>query len=131
MGITSGWSGPCPLRVPVRSAAVFGVAKYEDTELDTVHICAYTEFMNYEWDPAKAAGNLRKHRVDFADAVTALEDPLAVTVQDDRHGEQRFVTLGQDAEGHLLVVAYAWQEQTIRIISARRATRHERMEYEG
>jgi hypothetical protein len=60
--------------------------------------------MNYEWDPTKAALNLRKHRVDFADAVTVFADPLAITMRDDRHAEDRFVTVGTDAQGQLLVV---------------------------
>ncbi len=87
--------------------------------------------MIYEWDPAKAASNHRKHQVDFADAVTAFGDPLAISVPDDRHVEQRFVTIGQDAQGRLLVVAYTWRGPTIRIISARRATSLERRDYEG
>ena len=87
--------------------------------------------MNYEWDPTKAASNHLKHQVDFADAVTALGDPLAITLPDDRHEEQRFVTIGQDAQGRLFVVAYTWRGLTIRIISARRATHLERRDYEG
>ncbi len=87
--------------------------------------------MDYEWDPAKATGNHRKHRVDFADAVTVFGDPLALTVSDDRHGEDRYVTIGQDAQGQLLVVAYARRGHTTRIISARQASRGERRQYEG
>ena len=87
--------------------------------------------MDYEWDPAKAADNHRKHRVDFADAVTVFSDPLAITVPDDRHGEDRFVTIGLEAQGQLLVVVYTWRGRTIRIISARRAGRGERRQYEA
>jgi uncharacterized protein len=87
--------------------------------------------MDYEWDLAKAADNHRKHRVDFADAVTVFGDPLAITVPDDRHGEDRFVTIGLEAQGQLLVVVYTWRGQTIRIISARRAGRGERQQYEA
>ena len=87
--------------------------------------------MDYEWDPAKAAGNHRKHRVDFADAVTVFADPLAITIPDDRHGEYRFVTIGLDAQGQLLVVVYTWRGETIRSISARRASRSARRQYEA
>jgi uncharacterized DUF497 family protein len=55
--------------------------------------------MGYEWDHKKAASNLRKHGVDFADAVTALEDELALTIDDDYPNEQRFITTGSDATG--------------------------------
>ncbi len=88
--------------------------------------------MDYEWDPEKAASNLHKHDVSFADAVSVLSDPAALTMADDFADEERFVTLGMDAFGRLLVVVYTWRgEQRIRIISARKATRHERVQYEG
>jgi len=87
--------------------------------------------VDYEWDPQKAAANLRKHGVDFADAVGAFEDPLALTVPDDRHEEARFVTVGTDFLGRLLVVAYTWRDQKLRIISAREALPSERRQYEG
>ena len=86
--------------------------------------------MKYEWDPAKAKANLRKHGVEFADAVTVFADPLAATRADDDPDEERFVTLGLDAGGQLLVVVYTWRGSDIRIISAREATRRERREYE-
>lgn len=85
--------------------------------------------MSYEWDPKKAARNLRKHGVDFADAVTALEDELALTIDDDYPHEQRFVAIGTNALGRVLVVAYSFRGETIRIISAREATPHERRQY--
>ena len=87
--------------------------------------------MGYEWDPQKAAVNLRKHKVDFADAVGVFEDPLAITVSDDRHEETRFVTMGTDFLGCLLVVAYTWRDQNIRLISAREALPNERRQYQG
>jgi hypothetical protein len=88
--------------------------------------------MDYEWDPDKAAINLQKHSISFADAVAVFSDPFGLTAADDFADEERFVTLGTDAFGRLLVVVYAWRgEQRIRIISARKATRHERMQYEG
>jgi uncharacterized protein len=87
--------------------------------------------MVVEWDPGKAAENLRKHGVDFADAVTVLNDESALTINDDEEGEDRFVTLGTDALGRLLVVVYTWRGDEVRVISARRATRAERREYEA
>ena len=88
--------------------------------------------MDYEWDPSKAATNLQKHGVSFADAVSVFSDEFALTAADDFAEEERFVTLGTDAFGRLLVVIYTWRaEQIIRIISARKATRQERTQYEG
>jgi hypothetical protein len=88
--------------------------------------------MQYEWDPAKARTNAKKHGVRFADAVTALEDDRAVTVEDpDSEGERRFVSLGTDANGQLLVTVFALRADTIRIISARKASKRERQRYEG
>lgn len=88
--------------------------------------------MEYEWDPDKAATNLHKHDISFADAVAVFGDELALMVADEFADEERFVILGTDAFGRLLVVVYTWRgENRIRIISARKATRHERKEYEG
>ena len=88
--------------------------------------------MEYEWDEQKAASNVVKHGIDFADAATALEDDAAVTIADEFADEARLITIGMDALGRLLVVVYTWRdEKTIRLISARRATRQERKQYEG
>ena len=84
-----------------------------------------------QWDSDKAAANLKKHGIDFSDAATVLGDDLALTVPDDDPDEQRFVTLGMDALGRVLVVAYTWRENERRLISARKATRSERRQYEG
>jgi uncharacterized DUF497 family protein len=84
-----------------------------------------------QWDVEKAAANLKKHGVDFADAETALHDEMALTRPDDDPDEERFVTLGTDALGRLLVVVYEWRNDDWRLISARRATRAERRHYEG
>jgi hypothetical protein len=87
--------------------------------------------MDYEWDPAKAAANLRKHKVDFADAVLAHEDPLARTVHDpDASGEERYVSLGSDPTGRLLVTVFTRRKKRIRIISSRPASPAERRYYE-
>jgi uncharacterized DUF497 family protein len=88
--------------------------------------------MEYEWDDQKAASNLIKHGVDFADAATALEDEAAITVADELADEERFITIGMDVLGRLVVVVYTWRgEETIRLISARKATPQERRQYQG
>jgi uncharacterized DUF497 family protein len=83
-----------------------------------------------EWDRRKAASNLKKHGIDFADAATVLSDDLAITVLDEGSEEERYVTLGMDALGCLLVVVYTLREDHIRLISTRKATCHERQQYE-
>jgi uncharacterized protein len=85
--------------------------------------------VSFEWDPQKAARNLSKHSADFADAVTALEDELALTLDDKYPYEQRFITIGTDALGRVLVVVYTFRGEVIRIISAREATPRERRQY--
>ena len=84
-----------------------------------------------EWDPAKAAENLEKHGIDFADAATVLSDEMALTIRDDHPTEERQVTLGMDALGRVLTVVYTWREDRVRLISARRASRSEKRRYEG
>jgi len=88
--------------------------------------------LTFEWDDEKRLANLRKHGVEFADAATAFDDDQAITVRDeDSEGEERFVTLANDALGRLLVIVFTWREERIRLISARKATRRERKHYEG
>jgi hypothetical protein len=88
--------------------------------------------MKIEWDPKKAKLNLRKHRVSFEEATTALSDPMAATGADPDHSitEERYVTFGVSERGRLLVVAHTDEEETIRIISARIASEGERELYE-
>jgi uncharacterized DUF497 family protein len=88
--------------------------------------------VRFRYDPAKAAANLRKHKVSFADAEGVFGDPLAVTVEDpDAGGERRFVTIGLGSAGELLVVVYSERDDGFRLITARRATRRERKQYEN
>jgi uncharacterized protein len=82
-----------------------------------------------EWDPRKAAANLKKHGVDFADAATALHDEQAVTIREDAEGEERYVTVGMDALGNVLVVVYTRRGDRPRLISARKAESKEREQY--
>lgn len=87
--------------------------------------------MAYHWDTAKAKRNLQKHGIDFADAVGVLEDDRALTIEDSSsEGEQRWVSIGMDWLGRVLVVVYTWRGDTIRLISARPATPRERQQYE-
>ncbi len=84
----------------------------------------------FEWDAHKARLNLRDHGIDFADAISALEDPRALTIADDRdENEDRLVTIGLDLLNRLLVVVYTWRGERIRLISARKATPRERRSY--
>ncbi|HBC88062.1 MAG TPA: hypothetical protein DCZ94_14020 [Lentisphaeria bacterium] len=87
--------------------------------------------MSYEWDKTKAQVNLKKHKVALADAVSALEDPGALTVDDVENGEERFVTVGMDCFGRILVVVYTWRGDSIRMISARKAAKTEIKDYQG
>ena len=88
--------------------------------------------MQFEWDPAKAAANLKRHRVGFHEAAAVLDDALSTTFPDEAHSEDeaRFVTIGVSRRGSVLVVAHTERNNTVRIISARRATRRERDFYE-
>jgi len=88
--------------------------------------------VRFEWDPLKAAANLRTHRVSFAEAVTVLEDDFALTREDpEAMQESRFVTLGLSNLGNLLVVVYTYREpDIIRVISAWKANKHQRVHYE-
>ena len=88
--------------------------------------------MMVRFDPNKAAANMDKHGVSFAEAETVLYDPLAMTCEDDEAvGEARFVTLGLGGLGRLLVIVWTQREDHIRLISARQATRSERKTYES
>ena len=88
--------------------------------------------MTFTWDPRKDESNQRKHRVGFREAASVLEDPLSTTYPDPTHSraEQRYVTIGRSRLGKTLVVAHTERGNTIRIISARAATRRERRFYE-
>ena len=88
--------------------------------------CTYHWRMSFEWDRNKATINLDKHDVDFADAATVFDDSNAVTIDDPDHNEERVITIGMDSYGRILVVVYTWRGDVIRIISARKATKHEK-----
>ena len=88
--------------------------------------------MEFEWDSQKAARNLQKHGVSFAEAATVFDDPLSVTVTDPDHStaEDRLIIVGQSYERRLLIVSFAERENRFRIISARELTRAESKAYE-
>lgn len=86
--------------------------------------------MKYQWDKNKAASNLQKHGIEFADAVSVFSDELAITIPDNRFDEERFVTIGTDVFGRILVIVFTWRSEDIRLISARLAERRERKQYE-
>jgi uncharacterized protein len=88
--------------------------------------------LDFEWDRQKAAANLAKHKLSFEDAAAVFGDPLGRIVADPRHSteEERFVLPGVSQGMGLLAVMYTERDEAIRIISARRATRRERRDYE-
>lgn len=92
----------------------------------------YNATVVFIWDPKKAAVNLKKHGVDFREAVTVLDDTLSTTFPDIDHSdfEPRCLTIGVSSRNRILVVSHTEENELIRIITARRATRHERKFYE-
>lgn len=88
--------------------------------------------LQFEWDSKKARANERKHGITFEEASTIFDDPLSITIHDPAHsiGEDRFITVGTSVTGRLIVVVHTEHGDTIRIISARNATRNEKRQYE-
>ena len=87
--------------------------------------------MAITWDPQKAEANFRKHRIRFSDAETVLFDPMTLTIEDQIiNQEQRFLSVGSDALGRILVIVYTYHGDTIQLISARKATSKERKYYD-
>jgi uncharacterized DUF497 family protein len=89
--------------------------------------------MLFEWDPSKARINFRKHGVTFDEAVTVFYDPLSATFNDPDHSidERRCVTIGFSRQNRLLVICHADRGASVRVISARLATAHERKRHES
>lgn len=85
----------------------------------------------FEWSPSRARANLRKHGIDLADVTVVFDDDRALTIRDELTavGEQRYLTLGRDARGRVVVVAFTWRDSRIRLLSARKATPGERRQY--
>jgi uncharacterized DUF497 family protein len=91
-----------------------------------------SDTLRFEWDPRKAEISRAKHEVSFEEAVSVFGDPLGRITDDPRHSEteERYVLLGQSARRRLLAVMFTERGQAIRLVSARKATRRERREYE-
>ena len=124
---TSTGTGPKPI---FRSSYVNIAVLFRGRSHSTVYTRT-PSMSGYEWDLDKARSNHRKHGVLFTSATAVLEDELAITIRDEESpDEERWVTVGQDDLGRILVVVYAWRQTNIRIISARRATPGERRRYE-
>jgi len=87
----------------------------------------------FEWDERKAKQNIRKHGVSFEEAATVFGDQFSITIYDPLHSEDedRFVILGMSSKNQLLVVVHTERGDKIRIISARKATKKERKQYES
>jgi uncharacterized DUF497 family protein len=98
--------------------------------LACMHASAYTNRVPYQWDPAKARANRVKHGISFADAVGVFEDSRAITIDDPHPDEDRYITIGLDFLGRVVVVCWTWRDGEVRLISARRASRSELREYQ-
>ncbi len=97
-----------------------------------MHKCAYHSRVRVTYDPRKAEINRARHGVTFDEAATALLDENALAVEDqDSFGERRWLLVGLSSVGRLLTVCYTLRGETIRLISARKATAREEREYEG
>jgi len=88
--------------------------------------------LHFEWDPKKAAANLAKHGVSFEEGLTVFSDPLACIFDDEEHSreEEREIIIGHSTKHRLLLVCFTARGASIRIFSARKATRRERQDYE-
>ena len=85
---------------------------------------------DFEWEPDKAEKNIKKHGVSFEEAMTVFDDPLSLTIDDPRKTEERLATMGLSSQRRILVVSHTNRGDKLRLISARTATRHERLTYE-
>lgn len=92
---------------------------------------------NFEWDPVKAKSNLKKHKVSFEEAAEVFLDPLHISIPDDEHSdiEERWITLGNSRSNQLRLVVHTYltydnEQVTIRLISARPASKYEQRQYE-
>ena len=110
---------------------IFSYLKLLAKILTNTYIICIISVMRIRWDPQKAEANFRKHRIRFSDAETVLFDPMTLTIENQIiDQEQRFLSVGSDAVGRILVIVYTYHGDTIRLISARKATSKERKYYE-
>jgi len=95
------------------------------------HISVLHYFVRYVWDRQKAESNARKHRIRFEEALTVFRDPMVALIEDFEHGDDRYIAIGMSAQQRMLFVVHIeLSEKKTRIISARRASSHERRLYE-
>jgi hypothetical protein len=89
--------------------------------------------MEFDWDQNKAASNLSKHGISFDEAKTVFDDPLYLDFFDPDHSyhERRYIIIGRSSNNRLLMVSYTESKNTVRLISARKATSRERKDYEN
>jgi uncharacterized DUF497 family protein len=106
------------------------ITRITRSENDVRHKVYYTNIVRFTWDGRKADGNARKHGVTFEGAVTVFSDPLALILEDESHPENARI-IGESIVVRILLVVFVERNQDlVRLISARRATRHERRRYE-
>jgi uncharacterized protein len=94
-----------------------------------MYSCAYNHSLGFTWDVGKEETNRRKHGIGFPDAIGVFADAGAIVIEAESRGEVRFVVLGVDLLARLVVVVYTMCGENIRVISARKATRRERVRY--
>jgi len=89
--------------------------------------------MRFEWNREKAVENFKKHGISFDEAVSIFFDPLAATFDDPDHslGERRLITIGYSSQDRLVVVCHTERKGSVRLISARRATKREKKRHEA
>lgn len=94
----------------------------------------YHESMKFTWDPEKAKSNLKKHKISFDEAISVFHDPMAKIAEDPDHSveEDRFLLIGHSSKANLLIVVHIYKEddEKIRIVSARKATKREKKDFE-
>jgi uncharacterized DUF497 family protein len=117
------------IQTPAQTATSSGACNQLDFR-SYIHISYALVSVDVEYDPAKAASNLKKHGVSFDEAATALLDSVALAIEDpDAEGERRWVLIGMSNKARLLTVVYALRHQRIRLISARDSTKRETRTY--
>jgi uncharacterized DUF497 family protein len=125
--------GVAKLATPPSSGTIFPpIAPANIPNLETRDLTVYNRMTRFEWDADKAKLNFAKHRISFEEATTAFRDPLSVTAADPDHSmsENRLVTFGMSSKGILLKISHTERGESIRIISARNATKQETRIYE-
>jgi uncharacterized protein len=129
--LITAWSGS-PKKPAPAHAGVRPHRNFHESKVSSGIICDRKAAVRFEWDPRKAAGNVKKHGISFQEAATVFGDPLAITFQDPDHSEEeeRQMTFGLSLQKRLIVVSHTQRKDRTRIISARPMDRKERVIYE-